>query len=200
MDLQAANALIRFGLGRRGNEPAPADPAAWLRAQLATPDPGPPGPSLADAAEAFRADRENPLPPGEKRRVAVLFDTEESALADHALDTATPFRERLVRFWANHFTVSLRGGRTGAFGGDYVRTAIRPHVTGQFGDMLLAVMRHPAMLTYLDNAGSAGPAAWRRRAASGPEREPGARVPGAAHRHARPAATPRPTSPASPRC
>ncbi len=157
MDLQAANALIRFGLGRRGNEPAPADPAAWLRAQLATPDPGPPGPSLADAAEAFRADRENPLPPGEKRRVAVLFDAEESALADHALDTATPFRERLVRFWANHFTVSLRGGMTGAFGGDYVRTAIRPHVTGQFGDMLLAVMRHPAMLAYLDNAGSAGP-------------------------------------------
>jgi uncharacterized protein (DUF1800 family) len=30
-------------------------------------------------------------------------------------------------------------------------------VTGRFQDMLLAVMRHPAMLLYLDNAGSVGP-------------------------------------------
>ena len=35
--------------------------------------------------------------------------------------------------------------------------AIRPHVTGRFQDMVLAVMRHPAMLLYLDNAGSVGP-------------------------------------------
>jgi uncharacterized protein (DUF1800 family) len=42
-------------------------------------------------------------------------------------------------------------------GGDYIRTAIRPNVTGRFADMLMAVMHHPAMLTYLDNAGSFGP-------------------------------------------
>ncbi len=86
-----------------------------------------------------------------------LFKGEVDALVAYALTTPTPFRERLVWFWANHFTVSLRGGRTAALGGDYVRTAIRPHVTGRFADMLLAVMRHPAMLTYLDNAGSFGP-------------------------------------------
>jgi uncharacterized protein (DUF1800 family) len=38
-----------------------------------------------------------------------------------------------------------------------VEEAIRPHVTGRFADMLLAVMRHPAMLLYLDNAGSVSP-------------------------------------------
>ena len=35
--------------------------------------------------------------------------------------------------------------------------AIRPHVTGRFEDMLFAVMHHPAMLLYLNNAGSVGP-------------------------------------------
>jgi len=37
------------------------------------------------------------------------------------------------------------------------REAIRPHVTGRFADMLLAVETHPAMLLYLDNVRSVGP-------------------------------------------
>ena len=157
MDTHAQQALIRFGLGRRGAEPLPADPAGWLRSQLAAPDPGPPGPSLADGFAAVIQDRDDKAPPGTPRRVGQLFKGEVDALVTHALTTPTPFRERLVWFWANHFTVSLRGGRTAAVGGDYVRTAIRPFVTGRFADMLMAVMRHPAMLTYLDNAGSFGP-------------------------------------------
>lgn len=157
MDSHAAQALIRFGLGHLGQEPAPADAAAWLRDQLAGADPGPPGPSVADGFAAIREDRENKPEPGTPRAVGTLFKGEVDALAAQALTTATPFRERLVWFWANHFTVSLRGGRTGAFGGDFVRSAVRPNVTGRFYDMLLAVMRHPAMLLYLDNAGSVGP-------------------------------------------
>jgi uncharacterized protein (DUF1800 family) len=74
-----------------------------------------------------------------------------------AIATQTPFRERLVWFWTNHFTVSLRRGQCAALAGAFVQEAIRPHVTGRFQDMLLAVMRHPAMLLYLDNAGSVGP-------------------------------------------
>ena len=30
MDILAAQALVRFGLGRRGAEPLPSDPTAWL--------------------------------------------------------------------------------------------------------------------------------------------------------------------------
>ena len=60
-------------------------------------------------------------------------------------------------FWANHFTVSARRGGIRPLAGCFQREAIRPHVCGRFGDMLLAVMRHPAMLLYLDNAGSVGP-------------------------------------------
>jgi uncharacterized protein (DUF1800 family) len=158
MDTNAAQALIRFGLGRRGREPLPADPAAWLHGQLAAADPGPAGPTLAEAFAAFREDRaDRKAAGGMPGRVRTLFKAEIDALVAYAVATQTPFRERLVWFWANHFTVSLRGGRTGVTGGDFIRTAIRPHVTGRFGDMLLAVMRHPAMLMYLDNAGSIGP-------------------------------------------
>ena len=167
MDNQAAQALIRFGLGRRGTEPLPADPASWLRGQLAGPDRGPPGPSLADGFAAVIQDRED-RGTGAPRQVGALFKGEVDALVANALATDTPFRERLVWFWANHFTISLRGGRTAALGGDYVRSAIRPNVTGKFADMLLAVMRHPAMLTYLDSAGSFGP-----NSAAGLKREKG---------------------------
>ncbi len=42
--------------------------------------------------------------------------------------------------------------------GSFEREAIRPHVLGRFGDMLKAVEQHPAMLYYLDNQQSIGPA------------------------------------------
>ena len=75
---------------------------------------------------------------------------------ENALTTPAPFRERLVWFWTNHFTVSVRGG-IAAVACAFIEEAIRPHVTGRFDDMLLAVMHHPAMLLYLNNAGSVGP-------------------------------------------
>ena len=60
-------------------------------------------------------------------------------------------------FWTNHFTISLHRGQCAAVAAAFVEEAIRPHVTGRFSDMVLAVMRHPAMLLYLDNTGSFGP-------------------------------------------
>ena len=170
MDNRAAIAAIRFGLGRTpGQDPAPG-PEAWLRAQLAGPDPAPrDGATIADAFTALRLDREDrrarkaagsdaAKPPAKPpARARAIFHAETQALLGYAAVTATPFRERLVRFWANHFTVSIRNGGVAPFVGAYVRDAIRPHVTGRFADMLLAVMRHPAMLIYLDNVRSAGP-------------------------------------------
>ena len=102
-------------------------------------------------------DRVNPPADGAQRQVRQIFVAEQQALLENAITTDAAFRERLVWFWANHFTISLRQGNTGALAGTYIRDAIRPHVTGRFSDMLLAVMRHPAMLLYLDNAGSMGP-------------------------------------------
>jgi len=157
MDLRTAQALIRFGLGRRGDEPLPTDPAVWLRNQLHTPDPSRfnPRPNSATAAAAFLADRAS-KPKPEDSQVRALFRSEVKAELDNALTTPAPFRERLVWFWTNHFTVSVRGGiAAGACA--YIEEAIRPHVTGRFEDMLFAVMHHPVMLRYLNNAGSVGP-------------------------------------------
>ena len=158
MDTRTAHALIRFGLGHRGTESPPDDPAAWLRAQLQAADTAPPGPLAADGLAALRADRDNKGDPERPRLVPPILQQDIAAFATQAVTTAAPFRERLAWFWSNHFTISLRGGPVAAVAGAFVRDAIRPHVTGRFGDMLLAVMRHPAMLMYLDNAQSVGPA------------------------------------------
>ena len=68
-----------------------------------------------------------------------------------AASTPAPFRERLVWFWSNHFTVSAEKALVFALVGSFEREAIRPHVSGRFADMLLAATRHPAMILYLDN-------------------------------------------------
>jgi uncharacterized protein (DUF1800 family) len=155
MDALTAQALIRFGLGRRGSEALPADPHGWLAAQATGPDPAqfPANlPSTADGLTLLREQHKLKEP-----IVQPALQADLHAQTAELITTAAPFRERLVWFWANHFTVSLRQGDTGAVAGPFVREAIRPHVTGPFFEMLLAVMRHPAMLMYLDNIGSTGP-------------------------------------------
>lgn len=159
MNTEQAQALIRFGLGRRGDEPLPEDPAAWLRSQLAGPDPSrfPGALSTAACLSAWRDDTQDPLPPDQPSRVRSILASEQIGQMNNALVTPAPFRERLVWFWTNHFAVSLNRLECLPVAGAYIREAIRPHVAGRFSDMLLAVMRHPAMLMYLDNWNSLGP-------------------------------------------
>ncbi|MEA2728708.1 MAG: hypothetical protein QOF70_3183 [Acetobacteraceae bacterium] len=158
MDLRTAQALVRFGLGRRAAEPLPSDPAGWLLDQLDQPDPTrfDDSPTTAKGLAVLREDRATKPPPGESR-AAALFKEQAAAQLANAVTTPAPFRERLVWFWTNHFVISRRQGACAAVAAAFVEEAIRPHVTGRFGDMVLAVMRHPAMLLYLDNAGSFGP-------------------------------------------
>jgi uncharacterized protein (DUF1800 family) len=170
MDTNAAIAFGRFGLGRRRDEPVPPNPHAWLRDQIDAPDPTPTAgmPTSdealglfvaliqADRAAPKDADGKKPLTP-EKMAFRAHQTAEIDALLANAVLTPAGFRERLVWFWANHFTIAMKSRPTIACSGPYIREAIRPHVTGRFQDMLLAVMRHPAMLTYLDQAHSAGP-------------------------------------------
>jgi uncharacterized protein (DUF1800 family) len=75
-----------------------------------------------------------------------------------AIETDRPFVERLVHFWSNHFAVSADKQPLPALVGHYEQEAIRPHVTGNFYDLLLAVERHPGMILYLDNQASMGAA------------------------------------------
>jgi uncharacterized protein (DUF1800 family) len=86
-----------------------------------------------------------------------LYLAEAKARLDAALAADVGFTERLTWFWSNHFCVSADKGGVGPIAGAFEREAIRAHVLGRFGDMLLAVESHPAMLLYLDNARSIGP-------------------------------------------
>ncbi len=169
MDINAAVALNHFGLGHRLGESVPADPKAWLRAQLTGPDTAPveglPNVQACLATvlahrEARKAEKDAPADATVQKApnpIREILRTEIHALLGNALVTPTPFRERLVWFWANHFTVAQRGEVSSACAGAFVREAIRPYVTGRFADMLQAVMHHPAMLNYLDQEASAGP-------------------------------------------
>jgi uncharacterized protein (DUF1800 family) len=74
-----------------------------------------------------------------------------------AVASPTPFIERLVHFWSNHFSVSVGKLGTQVAVGDHEFLAIRPHVLGRFSDMLEAATLHPAMLLYLDQFQSVGP-------------------------------------------
>jgi uncharacterized protein (DUF1800 family) len=86
-----------------------------------------------------------------------IYLAEAKARFNAALGAEIGFVERLVWFWSNHFCVSADKGNVRQICGAYEREAIRAHVLGRFGDMLLAAESHPAMLVYLDNARSIGP-------------------------------------------
>jgi uncharacterized protein (DUF1800 family) len=154
MDLITAQALVRFGLGRRASEPLPNDPPSWLAAQLRGPDPAL---TRSVARPGSDSGMEPEMGMNGEMPGAGKFPVVMAGAIDTAAGTTAPFRERLVWFWLNHFTVSTRKAECGVHIPAFVSEAIRPHVTGRFGDMLLAVMRSPAMLIYLDNRVSIGP-------------------------------------------
>lgn len=64
-------------------------------------------------------------------------------------------QEVMVDFWESHFNVyAAKGPATRHYLVPYTRDAIRPRALGRFRDLLGAVAKSPAMLTYLDNAQS----------------------------------------------
>ncbi|MDR6834412.1 MULTISPECIES: DUF1800 domain-containing protein [unclassified Sphingopyxis] len=176
-------AANRFGLGRRFDDPAIGDARAWLTRQLGDYDPAPAAitglagrAAIAAAYFEYREDRQAMRREAAEMRMSVEeqgMDPEmrrlsRSAIRRHYVDaaaarltaavaTSTPFPERLVHFWANHFAVSADKQTVIGFVGNYENEAIRPHIMGKFADLLIAAVRHPAMLLYLDQAQSFGP-------------------------------------------
>jgi len=87
-----------------------------------------------------------------------LMNAEIEARLDRVLNVPVGFGERLVAFWTNHFAVQAAANEiVRGLAGAFEREAIRPFVLGMFGDMALAVIQHPAMLTSLNNDVSVGP-------------------------------------------
>jgi uncharacterized protein (DUF1800 family) len=173
-DLGAAIAANRFGLGARPGEldVVARGPEAWLMKQLKAPPPVLAGEGLEPSSETLvkvlelRKQKQDGAPGDQAQKAAVLklpavyrpvYIDEVYARFSHSVATDRPFLERLTQFWTNHFAVSVDKIAVLGLAGAMEREAIRPHVTGHFSDLLLAVEKHPAMLLYLDNAASIGP-------------------------------------------
>jgi uncharacterized protein (DUF1800 family) len=164
----AAIATNRFGLGARAGELAACsgDPRGWLEAQLKGPPPLITDPALQSTAtlvatiDTVRAQKR--LLPGALLKLGEIYRPayvgEVTARLRLAATTTRPFLERITQFWSNHFAVSVDKAVILGVAGSYEREAIRPNVLGSFEELLLAVERHPAMLLYLDNYRSVGPA------------------------------------------
>ena len=73
-----------------------------------------------------------------------------------ALYAPAQLREQMVWFWDNHFSVFQGKANLRWSVADYEEHAIRPYALGNFRDLVMATLKHPAMLVYLDNAQSAG--------------------------------------------
>jgi uncharacterized protein (DUF1800 family) len=86
-----------------------------------------------------------------------VYRSAVNARLTSALQTETPFVERLVHFWSNHFAVSVDKGPLVGLAGAFEMEAIRPHVLGNFEDMVVAVEQHAAMQLFLDQERSVGP-------------------------------------------
>jgi len=170
-------ATNRFGLGARPGEFETVDrnPQSWLLDQLQGPSRTPtdikslPHSSkvLVDIQDLRRAERERkrsasdePAPKSVKKYARTArnhFIEQVAARYRVAAASDTPFHERLVHFWSNHFAISVDQQPLPTITGLFENEAIRPNVTGKFVDMLLAAEQHPAMILYLDNERSIGP-------------------------------------------
>ncbi|MFN3825041.1 MAG: DUF1800 family protein [Pseudorhodobacter sp.] len=163
-------AATRFGYGLPLPDAALSDPDAMLAA-LDGPDemariwpvPGLEAvlPILREAGEGRREAR---MDGGSNARyeaaaaasAQMARDAARAVLA-RALDAPCGFRERLVAFWSDHFTVKARNRPEVVLPEAMVTDAIRPHLAGNFADLLIAAVLHPAMLVYLDQVASVGP-------------------------------------------
>ncbi|AWW74270.1 hypothetical protein CD351_07490 [Erythrobacter sp. KY5] len=185
-DISAHIALNRFGYGIRPGDSPPDDARRYLLRQMERFEPTPaaiaaredvsdkPG-EVLQMLRRLRRERqrsggetamtgmsmEDGAIPTEVRQSYMnagrFLRTDIGLRTNVAIASDTPFAERLVHFWSNHFSVSAQKPGTHYQVGAHEFHAIRPHVFGRFSDMLKAAVLHPAMLLYLDQFQSVGP-------------------------------------------
>lgn len=172
---QAQIACHRFGLGARPNELAHATKIGakqYLYNQLDNYNPTPqhvatqPNSAQLLATEAKNRSKikkaktqteKAEIKKTARRQMLEIYQQNIYARHQQAVHTDQSFAERLVYFWQNHFAVSAQKQQIRHLVGCFENEAIRPHIMGNFADILLASTQHPAMQIYLDNYKSIGP-------------------------------------------
>ncbi len=167
----ATIAATRFGYGFHPHQALAAD-ADGLLAELGSASPYEPpigGPTLAERAalysqflEARKARRKDisltPIMQGFNQQINQQFKADVARRIKAPILSDRGFFERLSWFWMDHFTTAARNLVTKSLTARLEPDAIRPNITGSFRDMLRAVVTHPAMIVYLGQHRSVGPA------------------------------------------
>ena len=78
------------------------------------------------------------------------------AKAQQAIFGIAPYVERLFHFWCNHFAVSAAKDGIHYAALSRENEAIRPKMRSTFAELLIAFVRHPTTLVFLDNERSVG--------------------------------------------
>ncbi len=113
---------------------------------------------LAEVGAEYKAIRA--MPDGaDKEQARKMLNEQGNKLANEAIRaellraiySPSQLQEAMVWFWLNHFSVHQHKANLRWLVADYTNRAIRPHALGQFKDLVLATLEHPAMLQYLDN-------------------------------------------------
>ena len=176
MSFDPALAAIRFGTGLSPVMPPPESASAML-ARLSAADeaaarwPIPAydaaRPSRLESRDLSRLRRDARGTPEEDAAEAayqagrLAIRTAKSrflgAVIARQTGTTDGLRERLVAFWADHFTIRARNNDGEHLVTPFVESVVRPHVAGRFADMLRAAILHPETLLYLDQFRSMGP-------------------------------------------
>lgn len=158
---------IRFGFGPRLAAPLAVggvDPDRVL-AQLTAEDPAAAAwdrPSLQDRFALIAQDRALKKT-GTGNNAQTTATLKEMTTVDQQTFFARPafahagFVERLASLWANRITVSNASGVVPRLVQSFRDEAVRPHVAGNYGDMLRMTLWHPAMQVYLSQTNSIGP-------------------------------------------
>lgn len=163
----ATLAAFRYGYGPRPDGAKVRD-AAGLLASL--PDAGLPFTDDWDTRSAIfemirqaRRDRDRGVDGSMQRSrsanraFAQYLRRDQRRAVQAAMASPTGFDQRLLAFWIDHFTAAQTFPRLSLALPHMHATAIGPHITGRFKDMLRAVITHPAMVMYLDQGRSFGP-------------------------------------------
>lgn len=158
-------AAIRLGYGLSPLSAPPADPVALVESVASA---GPDGDAVSMARDYLphRARFADLNRQGAQQDLAALEAVRETmrGIGRRAPRTRIAravgdggFGERLVQFWADHFTVSAGNLFDSVSAAAFVDEAIRPHLTGRFADLMFAAETHPRMIAYLDQVISVGP-------------------------------------------
>lgn len=162
---QGLIAANRFGYGASYQQLllASKDPVVWLKQQLTPVVFNAKLSSLDDMARMLMQYQQ--LKKAQKKlgntvkRPKEQIQAARDLMADSTLQAITMENSiswRLLDFFSNHFSVTASNQRMTAIAATLEREAIGPNLLGKFEHLLMAVIKHPAMLIYLNNEQSAG--------------------------------------------